>query len=157
MSTENTFAELSRMYDELKGDFDRYRERTAEDLNICERTSYCSIACDILAPLYDDMYRAWQNTCSHDVEYFMREIKRKLTERKFIIMDDTFFKTFFNNHGDRAKITDIAEIMKAAETGNPDDHNKVDGVFSCGLFDDVLKKIVKYPKVSIKVFKDERQ
>lgn len=153
MSDTNTFAELSGKYEELKEDFDRYKERTEQEHKLCERVSQSNFCSEVLLPLHDMMYRAWSNTGSQDIFYFLKELKKKLIERDFVLMDDTFFKLLFNNLKERDHIVNIAEVLRCIETKNQSEHNTVADVYSVGLFDNVTNRIVKYPKVTIKVFK----
>ena len=153
MSETITFAELSAKYDELKGDFERYKERTQQEHQMCERTSQGKFCVEVILPLYDAMQRAWSNTGSQDIFYFLKELKNKLTEMDFIIMDEAFFKLLFNNLKDRNHITNIAEILRCTYTNKENEHNTVAEVFSVGVLDSITNKIIKYPRVTINVYK----
>lgn len=144
---ENTFAELSRQYEELKTDFDRLKERSESDHESCHRSGYITLCIDILLPLYDELLRNWANTGSRDIAYFLSDIKKKLDKNDFVIMDRAFLETLYTYRGEDVLVNSVDVIQSFPA----DKFSRVlKDVFSVGLIDRTDdNKIVKYPKVTL--------
>ena len=149
------FEALQLRYDELKSDFDRYRQRTEEDRVMCGRNSESEVCSTVLMRLYDEMHRAWLNTASRDCSYFMDIIKSSLKARNYVIMDKQFFQMWAMYEKSGERISDAAEVIQCFRVGDPMLHNTVRDVFQVGLFDNTYGKIVRYPKITLNVYDNE--
>ena len=149
------FETLQLRYNELKSDFDRYKQRAEEDHKMCSRNSESEVCSAIPLRLYDEVHRAWLNTASRDCSYFMDIIKNSLKARNYVIMDKQFFQlwSMYEKNGER--ISDAAEVIQCFKVSNPGLHNTVRDVFQVGLFDNTYGKIVRYPKITLNVYDNE--
>ena len=148
---ENTFAELSRQYDELKEDFNRFKKKAEFEYSISERAGFIKFCREILLPLYDEILRAWGNTGSRDLAHFLKEIKTKLEKNDFVIMDRGFLETLYAYTG-RDNLIDCVDVIQTFDTDNIAKVMK--DVYNVGLLDrSDGNKILKYPRVTLYTYK----
>ena len=106
---------------------------------------------EILLPLYDEILRAWGNTGSQDLAYFLKEIKARLDKNDFIIMDRAFLETLYAYTG-KDNLIDSVDVIQSFDTDNI--AKVIKDVFNVGLIDRTdSNKIVKYPRVTLYTYK----
>jgi hypothetical protein len=148
---ENTFAELHRQYEELEEDFKRFKKKSELKYSISERAGFAKLCKEIILPLYDEILRAWSNTGSQDLAYFLKEIKTKLDKNDFVIMDRAFLETLCAYTG-RDTLIDSVDVVQSFDTDNI--AKVIKDVFNVGLIDRTdSNKIVKYPRVTLYTYK----
>lgn len=148
---ENTFAELSRRYDELKEDFNRFKKKAEFEYSISERSGFIRLCNEIILPLYDAILQAWGNTGSQDLAYFLKEIKTRLDKNDLVIMDRGFLETLYAYTG-RDNLIDCVDVIQTFDTDNVAKVMK--DVYNVGLLDrSDGNKILKYPRVTLYTYK----
>lgn len=148
---ENILAEMNRQYDELKEDFSRFKKKAEREYSISERAGFIKFCTDILLPLYDEILRAWSNTGSRDLAYFMKEIKAKLDKNDFVIIDRGFLETLYAYTG-KDNLISCVDVIQTFDTDNITKVMK--DVYNVGLLDRRDgNKILKYPRVTLYTYK----